>query len=114
MRDRYLKPRNSWEIAWNAALDLRETAGREWKILGFLPDSYHVARQASDRERKRKSIPREEWNYEECRRYTLSELEDRKKLEEWASRYMPDEDEERKKCVRNMNGSILYFSDIMR
>ena len=107
MRGRYLKPRNSWETAWNAALDLREAAGKEGKIAETLPEPYDTALNASDVDRIKESAPKEEWNYQECRRYTQSELKDRMKLEEWASRYMPEEEEERKKRVRKMNGSIL-------
>ena len=71
------------------------------------PEPYNAALKASDDERRKEGVSKEEWNYEECRRYTQSELKGRKKLEEWASRYMPEEEEERKKRGGRMNGAIL-------
>lgn len=106
MRGRYLKPRNPWEIAWNAALDLHDAARKDRKVAEeLLPEPYKAALDASDILRRKQEIPEDEWHYEECRRYTQSELGDRKKLQEWANRFMPEE--EREKRARKMKESIL-------
>ena len=93
MKGRYLQPKNAWELAWNAAMDSREVGG-----LDKAPNEpYEAAWRASDAERKKQDVPQHGWCYEECRRHTQTELENRKKLEEWASRYMQDEEERRRK-----------------
>ena len=98
MRGRYLKPRNAWEIAWNEALHSRDAVRAKKIAEELLPDPYKAAVNASDPERREAKVPEEEWYYEECRKYTQSELEDRKKLEEWETATC----QKRKNSARNL------------
>jgi hypothetical protein len=106
MRGRYLQPKNAWEFAWNSAVDSCEKARREGEV-ETPSDPYEAAWSASEAERRKVGVPQQEWCYESCRRHTKRELEDRKRLEEWASRYWPEEEENSKKRARKMGGFIL-------
>ena len=98
LKGRYIAARNAWEVAWNAALD-KIDAWNESKRKEDPNeiDPYREAWSASDLERVEAAVPRDEWDYERCVRYSLLELENLKKLQDWARKYMPDEQTELEK-----------------
>ena len=87
--------RNAWEVAWNLALDKIDARNKNKKEEDANEiDPYREAWNASDLKRVEAAVPRDEWNYERCVRYSLLELEDLKKLQDWSKKYMPDEQTE--------------------